>query len=77
MATIDEQNRTCSHCGGAPFPTQEAFSQHWNACPTRVAAGYIPLPLERIPAVIRRLRKEAKKLLTQADALEGRLTKAR
>lgn len=82
MTTIAERQRTCSYCGGAPFPTAHAFSQHWSHCPQRIRLGYIPVPLDMIPATVNALRQKARKLVQEADAalaeaemLEGRLLK--
>ena len=82
MATIAERQRTCSYCGGAPFPTSQAFSHHWSRCPQRIRLGYIPVPLDMIPDKVNSLRQQAQKLireaaaaLSEADALEARLLK--
>jgi hypothetical protein len=83
MATIEEEQRICSYCGGAPYPTAEAFSHHWSRCPTRIRAGYIEVPLDMIPAELERLQREVAeleerrtRLLEEAAELQARLNAA-
>jgi hypothetical protein len=67
MRTIAEQQRTCSYCGGNPFPTQEAFTSHWNRCPSRIEAGYLPRPSVEMRAEALSLIRQAEALLVQAE----------
>lgn len=80
MMTIDARQRTCSYCGGSPFETREAFSQHWSHCPVRIKLGYIPVPLDMIPERVQALQQQARKklqeaqdMLAEADMLNERL----
>lgn len=70
MPTISDRQRTCSYCGGAPFPTAEAFGEHWKQCPVRIRHGYIPKPKDQASPEAARLREEAAKLLAEAEKLE-------
>jgi hypothetical protein len=67
MRTIAEQQRTCSYCGGNPFPTQDAFTQHWNCCPSRIEAGYLPRPASDMRSEALSLIRKAETLLVEAE----------
>lgn len=68
--SVAERQRICSYCGGEPFPTMEAFNAHWKQCPNRIRFGYIPKPKAQCLEEAHALRREAAKLIAQAEELE-------